>query len=64
MTYVVVGVAVTELSPVTGLSADEHRSVTFINHPFACSASTRPKGLNGNPLAGGAVGPAVSAVFV
>jgi hypothetical protein len=61
---VVVGVAVTESPPVTGLSTEEHLSVTFLNHPFACSSSTRPRGLNGNPLAGGAVGAAVSAVFV
>jgi hypothetical protein len=62
--YVVVGVAVTESPPVTALSIESHRSVTFLNHPFACSSSTRPKGLNGNPLAGGAVGAAVSAVLV
>lgn len=35
MTYVVVGVAVIELAPVTALLIDEHLSVTFFNHPFA-----------------------------
>jgi hypothetical protein len=64
MTYVVVGEAVIDSPPVTARSIESHRSVTFLNHPFACSSSTRPRGLYGNPLAGGAVGAAVSAVLV
>lgn len=60
----VVGTAVIELAPVTALSIDEHRSVTFFNHPFACSLSARPRGLTGKPGALGVVGAAVSSVLV
>jgi hypothetical protein len=59
---VVVGVAVIELDPVTALSIEEHLSVTFLNHPFACSSSIRPRGLYGRPCAL-VVGAAVSEVL-
>jgi hypothetical protein len=49
VTYVVVGVAVAVLGPVTALSIDEHRAVTFAIHPFNCSTSIKPSGLTGGP---------------
>ena len=49
-TYVVVGVAVAVLSPVTVLSIDAHRSVTFASHPFNCFASITPSGLTIAPV--------------
>ena len=64
MTHVVVAVAVTVLAPVTGLLTDEHLSVTFLSHPFSCSASIKPRGLYGAPGNLAVVGAAVSDVFV
>ena len=60
----VVGVAVIEDAPVTALSMDEHLSVTFLNHPFACSSSTKPSGLYGVTGLGLEVGAAVSEVLL